>query len=131
MFHKYKTSRFPQSTNKLCFIGNSYALYASWISGESSEVYGQSSHATGETKKYFLFCSKNNFVAIFFFFKQIMFTFQCWTAVPSSLPSKLFSWSTSSCVDLSQATKPLLYKRYKSHVLPTWFKCVYFTVLMF
>lgn len=38
--------------------------------------------------------------------------FQCWTAAPSSLLSKSFYWSISSCVDSSQATRPLHYKRY-------------------
>lgn len=42
----------------------------------------------------------------------IIAMFQCWTAAPSSLLSKSFYWSISSCVDSSQATRPLHYKRY-------------------
>lgn len=31
--------------------GDSHAFHAGWVSGESTEIHGQSSHATGETKE--------------------------------------------------------------------------------
>lgn len=131
------------------FTGDSHALHASRLFGESSEVHRQGSYATRETKKWvshnwFLFfkntiilnecimwvcgfccCKKGGKIEDFYYLARlsrlcqnpgvlflIIAMFQCWTAAPSSLLSKSFYWSISSCVDSSQATRPLHYKRY-------------------
>lgn len=115
------------------FLGDSHALHASRLSGESPEVHRQGSYATRETKKWVtqlvaVICcyliAKNDImwnckkkekeehmpcVPLFF---NLISTFQCWTAAPSSLPFKSFYWSTSSCVGSSRATRPLHYRRY-------------------
>lgn len=123
----------------LSFAGDCHALHASRLFGKSPEVHRQGSNATRETKKFVpqlipllykekvsiminyimwnyaswilkkkkTFCSPCLYTSLIF-----ISLFQCWTAAPSSLPFKSFYWSTSSCADSSQATRPLHYKRY-------------------
>lgn len=59
----------------IIFVGDSYALHASRLLGESPEVHGQGSHATRETKKwvggFFFYFLRNVLLEIYFHPKRI------------------------------------------------------------